>query len=278
MQYLDTHPIRAAKHVLRLKVASLAVAVALAVSGCATLTGGGFNLISLDEEWQMGRQIEAELSQKLHLVDDRTTQQYINQIGQRIVAQTKMAHLPWSFHVVADESVNAFNTPGGNVYVHTGLIREASNVAELAGVIAHEVAHGVARHGTEQMSKAYGINIGASILLGSDPGLVEQIAAQIAAGGAMARFSRDDEREADRMGVRFLHQAGYNPTGLANFFEKLLAREQRQPGALGQFFATHPMTQERIAETRRYAAQLGSSGTTHDGQLATVKQRVSRYN
>lgn len=259
---------------------AIVLSALLMVAGCASLTGGGFNLITMDEEWEMGRQIEAELNRQLHIVNDRETQQYINGIGQRIVAQTELAHRPWSFHVVADGAVNAFNTPGGNVYVNTGLIEAASNVSELAGVIAHEVSHGVARHGTQQMSKAYGINVGASILLGGDPGLVQQIAAQIAAGGAMAKFSRDDEREADRLGVRFMYGAGYNPDGLASFFEKLLEREQRQPGALSQFFSTHPLTQERVAEARREAQRLrgGQSLTTTDGQLARIQQRVRSYN
>lgn len=262
-----------------LHVAFIAL-VAVSLPGCATLGGGGFNLISIEEEWEMGRQIEAELNRELQIVNDATTRQYIRNLGQRIVAETDMAHLPWSFHVVADGSLNAFNTPGGKVYVHTGLIAEADNVAELAGVMAHEVAHGVARHGTEQMSKAYGLSVGAGILLGSDPGIVQQIVAQIVSTGTMARFSRADEREADQMAVRFMRDAGYNPEGLSSFFEKLLAREQRSAGSLGQFFSTHPLTEERIEASRREARKLGNTSglTTTDGQLRTVQQRIRQYN
>lgn len=260
-------------HLLRL---CFLIVLLAPVSGCALLSGGGFNLISLDEEWEMGRAIEAELNQQLTLVNDARTQQYIGQIGRRIVAQTDLSDRPWSFHVVADGAVNAFNTPGGNVYINTGLIEAADNVAELAGVMAHEIAHGVARHATQQMSTQYGINVAASILLGSEPGLVEQIATQIAAGGAMASFSREDEREADRLGVRYMHRAGYHPDGLASFFEKLLDREQRQPGALSQFFSTHPLTSERVAAARREAQRLRDSQhlITNDNQLASIQQRV----
>ncbi len=249
--------------------------LALIVSGCAS----GFNLISLDDEWEMGRSIEAEINQQLNLVTDSQTQQYIRQIGRRIVAQTDLADRHWSFHVVADGSINAFNTPGGNVYVNSGLIEAVDNVSELAGVMAHEIAHGVARHGTQQMSKAYGMNVAASILLGTDPGLVEQIAAQIAAGGAMASFSREDEREADRLGIRFMHRAGYNPNGLASFFETLLEQEQQQPGALAQFFSTHPLTSERVADARREAQRVGGNqgSITRDSQLAQIQQRLRRY-
>jgi beta-barrel assembly-enhancing protease len=235
---------------------------------------GGFNLISIEDEWAMGREIERDLNRQLTLVNDATTQNYIRDIGQRIVAQTEMANLPWTFHVVRDPAVNAFNTPGGNVYVYTGLITAADNVAELTAVIAHEVAHGVARHGTQRLSKAYGMNVAASIILGGDPGLVQQIAAQIAAQGAMAQFSQRDEREADRLGQRYMRAAGYNPAALATFFEKLQEQERRNPGAVGQFFSSHPMTSERIENARREAQRLGTSGTTTDGRLSSIQNRV----
>lgn len=243
----------------------IAIVLLLTVSGCT-------NLISLEDEWRMGRQIETELNQQLPIVHDRAIQQRIERIGQRIVAQTSMADLPWSFHVVADDAINAFNTPGGNVYVHTGLINAVSDESELAGVMAHEVAHGVARHATQQMSKAYGINVGASILLGGNPGMIEQLAAQVAAGGVMARFSRDDEREADRLGVRYLAAAGYDPYGLARFFEKLLEQERRRPGALAQFFSTHPLTEERVEEARRHANRYAAHAEApSNGQFADVR-------
>jgi beta-barrel assembly-enhancing protease len=248
--------------------------VLTSVGGCAALGMGGFNLVSLDEEWQLGREIERDLNRQLTLVNDAQVQNYVREIGQRIVNQTNMAHLPWSFHVVRDPAVNAFNTPGGNVYVYTGLITAADNVAELAAVIAHEVGHGVARHGTQRLSQAYGMNVAAAILLGGDPGLVQQIAAQIAAQGAMAQFSQRDEREADRLGQRFMRDAGYNPLALATFFEKLAEQERRNPGAVGQFFSSHPMTSERIENARREASRLGTGGTTADGRLSAIQSRV----
>ena len=241
---------------------------------------GSLNLVSIDDEWEMGREIEAELNRQLTLVNDREVQQYVADIGRRIVATTDMADLPWSFYVVADPSVNAFNTPGGNVYVYTGLITAADNVAELASVIAHEVGHGVARHGTRQMSAAYGINVGASILLGQDPGLVQQIAAQIAASGAMANFSRADEREADRMAIEFMYNAGYDPNALATFFEKLMSSRQSEPGAVAQFFSTHPLTSDRIEDARRRASRYSNTQSLvrSDGRLSSIQQRARGYN
>src|SRR5690606_1570900 len=116
--------------------------------------------------------------------------------------------LPWRFHVVQDDAINAFNIPGGVVYVNTGLIARAGSASELAVVLAHEISHGIARHGTERLTTQYGISIVAGLVLGQDPGLVEQIAAQIVATGAIARYSRGAEREADDLGVRYMAGAG----------------------------------------------------------------------
>lgn len=257
------------------------LALVLVLSGCATsgVNRGDANLVSLEEEWRLGAQLEQELAGQLRLVNDRAALAYINEIGQRIVSQTEMANLPWEFHIVADPAINAFNIPGGHVYVNTGLIAAADNVSELAGVMAHEIAHGVGRHGTERLTKAHGINIAAGVLLGQQVSVVEQIVAQVAAGGAIAKFSRNDEREADRLGIRYMAQAGYDPNGMASMFEELLEQRQRRPSSLEQFFSTHPLTEDRIENARRLAARYDRQGlTTRDGQLATVQQRVGQYN
>lgn len=246
----------------------------LSLGGCAS----GFNLVSVDEEWQLGQQLEHDVAQQVDIVSDATLTSYISRIGQRIVAQTPYASRPWRFYVVDDDAINAFNVPGGLVYVNTGLIAAADNVAELVGVIAHEVAHGAARHGTERMSQAYGLNAGAALLLGQDPGMAAQIAAQLAGGGAIAKFSRDDEREADILGVRYMAGAGYNPIGMATMFEKLMADRQRRPSSVEQFFSTHPLTEERIATVRSEARKYPTRGlTTKDGPFASIRARARRY-
>lgn len=255
-------------------------AIILLAAGCAAsgINRGDVNLISLDDEWRMGQQLEGELRRKLRLVEDPVTVAYVSDIGRRIVRQTELAGAPWTFHVVADPEINAFATPGGHVYVNTGLIRAAGSTAELAGVLAHEIGHGVSRHSTERISKAYGLNLGARLLLGANPSTVEQVAAQIAAGGAVARFSRDDEREADRLGVESMYRAGYDPRGMAAMFEKLLAQRRSRPGAVQQFFATHPLAEDRIAAVRRQAAALPPRPglIVNDGRLSAIQQRVGR--
>jgi len=232
--------------------------LSLGLPGCATtgVNQGDFNLISLDEEWELGRRLEADLAKQLTLVRDAGVHGTVDRVGQALVRRTTMADRPWKFHVVRDPAINAFNIPGGHVYVNTGLIAAAPDVAAFAGVMAHEISHGVARHGTEQLSKAYGLQILAGLVLGQDPATYERILAQIVAGGTFASFSRDAEREADRLGVRTMYDAGYDPLGMARMFEVLLAQRQRQPGSVQQFFSSHPLTETRIRDVRDQAAGL----------------------
>jgi predicted Zn-dependent protease len=267
---------------VRIVALALSLAVIAGSMGSCSSSGvnqGDLNLVSLEEEWQLGAQLERDLQGQLNLVNDQAALSYVNQLGRQLVAQTEMRNLPWEFHIVADPSVNAFNIPGGHVYINTGLIGAADNAAELAGVMAHEISHGVARHGTEQLTRAYGIQIVGGMLLGQNPAAYEQILAQIAAGGAMASFSRGAEREADGLGVRYMAGAGYDPEGLATMFEELFRQRQRQPGAVEQFFSTHPLTENRIKEVRQMAREIGASGLRmNDGGFANAKQRVARYN
>jgi predicted Zn-dependent protease len=247
------------------------VALALAAGSCATL--GGANYVSLEEEWQLGQELEADLRGRLPLVNDATLQRYVNDLGQQMVRQTTMANLPWRFHVVRDGEINAFNVPGGLVYVHTGLLARAGSAAEFAGALAHEVAHGVARHGTRRYSQQQEANLLASILLGSNPGAVAQIGAQIAAAGAFARFSRADENEADQLAVQLLAAVGYDPEGLARLLERLM----EEGGDGGGFFATHPNPAERAANVRALARDVSRSGLrTNDAGFTAAKSRAAQ--
>lgn len=239
-------------------------------------SGGGFNLMSIEDEWRLGQQLEADIARQMNIVTDPTANAYVNRIGQQLVAQTEMRNLPWKFHIVADPDVNAFNIPGGHVYVTTGLIGAADNVAEFAGVMSHEIAHGVKRHGTEQLSRAYGINIVAAVLLGQNPAAYQQILAQIVAGGTMARFSRGAEEESDRLGVRYMHGAGYDPQGMVTMFQELLARRQGRPGSVEKFFSTHPLEEDRIRDVQREISRLPArSGLAlNDPDFQNLKRRV----
>jgi predicted Zn-dependent protease len=244
----------------------------MAASGCATF--GGANYVSLEDEWQLGRELEVDLARRLDLVDDATLERYVNAVGRRMVQQTSMANLPWRFRVVRDAEVNAFNVPGGLVYVHTGLLAKSGSAAEFAGALAHEIGHGVARHGTQRLSQQQEANLLASILLGSDPSAVAQIGAQVAAAGAFARFSRDDEREADQLAVQLMAATGYNPEGLARLLQRLL--ESGAGG--GGFFSSHPNPQERMQNVRAFAREVSTRGLRMDESgFAAVKSRAARH-
>lgn len=259
---------------ISIKMAPVAALVLLI--GCAS--GGDFNLISLEEEWQLGRQLEADIAQQMPILNDANANAYINRLGQQLVAQTAMAQLPWKFHIVDSPEVNAFNIPGGHVYVTTGLIGAADNVSELAGVMAHEIAHGVERHATEQMTRSYGLNILAALALGQDPATYQKILAQVIGGGAMASFGRDAERESDVLGTRYMYDAGYNPEGMATMFEELLTRRRTQPNTVDRFFSTHPLTENRIELVRSQIAQLPARGNlvSNTQDYRTFRQRYGR--
>ena len=243
---------------------------AFTVAGCATL--GGVNSYSVEQEWQLGQQIEAQLRTELPLTNDAALTRYVSDLGQRIVAQTGARSLPWRFYVVRDPAINAFNVPGGLVYIHTGLIAQANSASELAGAMAHEIAHGTARHGTARLSKANELNTVAGAVLGQSPNAAAAIAAQIAAQGAFARFSRNDEREADRLGVTYMAAAGYNPDGLAGLLEQL-ARQEGRGGVA--FFRSHPLSSERVQNVRALARGVARAGLrTDDAGFAAARRRA----
>lgn len=249
------------------------LSVAALSPGCATV--GGANYYSVDQEWEMGQQLEAELNSQLRLVNDPALTQYVQNMGQQMVRQTTFADRPWRFYVVADDAINAFNAPGGLVYVNTGLIAQVGSAAELAGAIGHEIGHGLARHGTQRASAASEANLLASLVLGGDPGVAEQLAAQIVAQGAFARFSRADEREADGLGVQIMAASGYHPEGLARLLERLA---QQEGGGGVALFRSHPLSSERVQTVRQLVARENTRGLRMDDSgFASARRAAQRY-
>jgi predicted Zn-dependent protease len=260
---------------------SLVLLLAFALSGCTcnrdSVNRGDLNLVSLDDEWALGNDLAAEVAAQVAFVEDPVVQAYLDRMGQQLAAQTELADREWTFTVVDDPAVNAFALPGGHVYVNSGLILAAESPDELASVVGHEVAHGVARHATERMVKAYGLQLVAGLVLGDDPGFVREIVAGLVGQGALARFSRKDELEADALGLQFMAGAGYDPDGMPAMFETLLETRARRPLLFERWFQTHPLTEDRIGAAVEAAAALPEPPTPAPAEpaFARVQRRLA---
>ena len=202
---------------------------------------------SREKEMQIGRQLALEVEQQAKMVDDPMVTEYINRVGQNIVLHSD-AKIPFTIKVIDSDEVNAFALPGGFFYVNRGLILAADSEAEIAGVMAHEIAHVAARHAMENAGKGqflgYGILAGL-ILTGGVAGTILQNTAGLGQALAFFSFSRGAEVEADTLGVQYLYAAGYDPTAMSTMFEKLASKNKKKPGTISKLFATHPQSVDR---------------------------------
>lgn len=215
--------------------------------------GEGINFYSLEKEIAMGKQLAQEVERQAKVVDDPIIAEYINRVGQNIVRNSD-AKVPFTIKVLDTEEVNAFALPGGFFFVNTGLILKAESEAELAGVMAHEIAHVAARHGTRQATKGNIAQIGmiaASIIIPYGwTGYALQQGAGLAIPLGFLQFTRSNEREADYLGLQYLYKSGYDPNAFVDFFEKIQTLEKKKPGSVAKVFSTHPMTDDRIKKSQ----------------------------
>ena len=221
--------------------------------------GKGMNFYSLEKEIALGKQLAQEVERTAKFVDDPIVLDYVNKIGQNLVRNSD-AKVPFTIKVIDSDEIQAFALPGGFFYVNSGLILRADEESELAGVMAHEIAHVTARHGTRNASKGELANllmIPAMIFLpggwagyGIYQGLNVLIPLQF------LKFSRDAEREADFLGLEYMYKAGYDPNSYVTFFEKVQAEERRRPGSIPKAFSSHPPTPDRIQATQKEIASI----------------------
>jgi len=221
--------------------------------------GKGINFYSLEKEIGLGKQLAQEVERSSKLVDDPVVTEYVNRVGQNLVRNSD-AKVPFTIKVIDSDEVNAFALPGGFFYVNSGLILRANEESELAGVMAHEIAHVAARHGTKQATK------GDLVQIASIPAMIfiPYTWAGYAAYQGMnflipmtfLKFSRDAEREADFLGLQYMYKSGYDPNSYVTFFERIQADEKRRPGTIGKAFSTHPPTPERIENTQKEIARI----------------------
>jgi Zn-dependent protease with chaperone function len=241
----------------------------------------GMNFFSPQQDIKMGQEYAQQIERQFQVITDPRLHDFVNTIGQRLVAQIEGDKFPFSFKVVNDPSINAFALPGGPMFVHTGLIAAADNEAQIAGVLGHEMGHVSLRHGTNQASKANLIQIPAMIAAGifdkgGWAGALTQLGIGLGANSVLLRFSRSAENDADLYGARLVHKAGYNPVELARFFEKLEA-ESGKGGRISEFFASHPNPGNRVKNIQsdmQFYEQRNYRGSEMTQALAQAKQLV----
>jgi beta-barrel assembly-enhancing protease len=250
--------------------------------GKRKINGGFISWMSggLEKEVALGRYLAAEVDREAKFVDDPIITEYVNRVGQNIVLHSD-AKVPFTIKVIDSDEVNAFALPGGFFYVNRGLILAADNEAELAGVMAHEIAHVAARHAVENQAKAtlaeYGMLAG-SIVFGGIPGMIINNVGPLAAILGFMKFSRSAESEADKLGVQYLYAAGYDPNALATMFEKLAAKNKKKPGFISKAFSTHPQPPERRAASLTLVSRFPEREeyTISTSEFQKVKARLLR--
>lgn len=272
----------------RILLAVVTLTCALGLStGCAK--GKRFNVgrtaasifISDQQENQLGLQVKKELETKENIkyLEDSTVVEYVRGISSRILQQANKDRpgVPWKINVIDDpKTVNAFATPGGYLYVYTGLILAAANEAELAGVMGHEAGHVVGRHSAQAMLLQYGEQAVIEAALGKSAGTVSQIAAGLAGNGASLAFSRSNETEADELGAKYLSAVNYDPHAMETFFQKLAAQEGKTPAVL-KWLSTHPPSADRVVHINKFIQQNRLTGAElGESQLAAIKARLRK--
>jgi beta-barrel assembly-enhancing protease len=234
---------------------------------------------SLEGEIRMGKQYAQEVEATSKLIRDPAINEYVNRIGQNLVRNSD-AQVPFTIKVIDSDEVNAFALPGGFFYVNSGLILAADEEAELAGVMAHEIAHVAARHATRQMTRAQWANIGTIplIFVGGGIGYAVRSAVGLGLPLTFLSFSRGFESEADYLGLQYMYKAGYDPNAFVQFFEKLQAREKKKPGTLAKAFSTHPQTPDRISKSQDEIAKILPARAQYvvtTSEFADVKARLA---
>jgi predicted Zn-dependent protease len=221
--------------------------------------GKGVNMYSLQREIALGKQAAMEVEKTAKMINDPVVTEYVNRVGQNLVRNSD-AKVPFTIKVIDSDEINAFALPGGFFYVNSGLILRADEEAELAGVMGHEIAHVAARHSTKTATKGEIMQLATIplILLGpggwAGYGIYEGL--NLAIPMSFLKFSRDNEREADFLGLQYMYKSGYDPNAFVSFFEKIEAEERRRPGSIPKVFATHPPTPDRVQKAQEEIATI----------------------
>jgi predicted Zn-dependent protease len=218
---------------------------------------GKVNFYSLEKEIALGKGLAQQVERQSKIINDPVVSEYVNRIGQNLVRNSD-AKVPFTIKVVEDPTVNAFALPGGFFFVDSGLILKADSEAELAGVMAHEIAHVAARHGTRQATRGElaQLSMIPLMIIGGPAAYGIYEASGLLVPLTFLKFSRGFEAEADYLGVQYMYKAGYDPGAFVDFFEKIQTMEKRKPGTMSKMFSTHPPTDDRIAKSQKEIADV----------------------
>lgn len=218
------------------------------------------SLISVPQEIEIGKQANAEVKKRMPELRDRSVVPYVQQLGRQVSAAAEGPKYPYTFSIANDGELNAFALPGGPVWVHRGILQAATDEAQVAAVLAHEIAHVSQRHAADQLTKTTVANLGLelfSAMLGSGTSAAtSRLAAGLLTSGIFLKFSRDDERDADEVGLRMMSRAGWDPRGMIEMFDILSREAQRNPSGVETFFSTHPSPQDRKSRLEAEVARL----------------------
>jgi predicted Zn-dependent protease len=248
--------------------------------GNRNVNKGSINFTSLREEIDLGFRMAADYERQITLLDDAVITEYVDRVGQNLVRNSD-AMVPLTIKVVDSDEINASALPGGFLYVNSSLILAADDEAEFAAVLAHEIAHIAARHGTESASKARLFNVLSMplIFIGGPAGIAIHQAGTLLVPMQFFRFSRKAETEADFLGIEYLYKTGYDPWASIRFFEKLQARQSVDRGGISELFASHPPTADRIRKAREIVSTILPDRDQHvitTSQLIDAKARLVR--
>ena len=258
------------------KSRSMAVVVLLLA---VTAPVAAIDLISVKDEIAIGRQANADARKQMPELTDREVREYVRSIGARLVKSAPGPRYPYSFTVANYREINAFALPGGPVWINRGVLQMATSESQVAGVLAHEIAHIAQRHAAAQITKGIFANLGLGLLgalLGNSGGAA---AAQAAAGlGAnlwFLKFSRDDEAEADRVGLRILRRAGWDGRGMTELFEMLQREQGRNPASVDVFFSSHPAPRDRLQALRADVANA-RGGVRDTERFQAIRKKLRK--
>ncbi len=217
----------------------------------------GVNFYSIEKEIALGKQVAQEVERQARIIDDPVISEYVNRVGQNLVRNSD-TKVPVTIKVLDSEDVNAMALPGGFFFVNSGLILKAESESELAGVMAHEIAHIAARHGTRQATRGQLVNFATIplIFMGGWTGYGIRQATSVLVPLGFLSFSRGFESEADMLGLEYLYKAGYDPTAFVDFFEKIQSDEKKKPGTMAKVFSSHPLTDDRIKTAQKNIQEL----------------------